>query len=556
MGDSEEIDNQIEVEPKRENEIEKEDKLDIEQSPTENLDFVEEMELLDEPITKLSPKERFLGLGQTFSSLSKEYASKIWHERKRLRLKRRGELKDLQESLPQEKKAKFKPRRQDFSLELLCGNNLFDNIIIESSAVLKEVESALYLASKSSRFVRQKKLKYKMVNSSNEMVLSIRRMKSPKYLAKVVSDTKIVFYRKDLAKTNQQSDSNPITSSDIDIVEKKEESEEHEKANDKMALDEKDEDSISPRTLTSILKKGKSSFNSKGLDFFGKTKSQKSTPQRKFKVSKVTWGPVPSKAKKPPKKVKTKSPDAEQKRANKENSETNTEEAKVPKKRGRKPKPKPSLNPSDKISKEVVGTEKKKRGRKPKIKVPQEISTNEQEIVQNTETKNSEPIQSAPDQNLNEVDSSKAKAIKRSRKGRPRKLTEEDVAKCQQLDIQLIEDDRSSDQTLQKIIQSETSKKLGSDFSGSNDDNGLFQKLSLKSDLNFGKSDNIFDFDDDDDKNDTTFVSHTSIRDYNLQSIVKKSKPNSTVNDISPPKKRKIKRCQFSGESGDEQQVP
>jgi len=157
--DSEEIDNQIEVEPKRENEIEKEDKLDIEQSPTENLDFVEEMELLDEPITKLSPKERFLGLGQTFSSLSKEYASKIWHERKRLRLKRRGELKDLQESLPQEKKAKFKPRRQDFSLELLCGNNLFDNIIIESSAVLKEVESALYLASKSSRFCQTKETK-------------------------------------------------------------------------------------------------------------------------------------------------------------------------------------------------------------------------------------------------------------------------------------------------------------------------------------------------------------------------------------------------------------
>merc|ERR1711915_165956 len=30
----------------------------------------------------------------------------------------------------------------------------------------------------------------------------------------------------------------------------------------------------------------------------------------------------------------------------------------------------------------------------------------------------------------------------------------------------------------------------------------------------------------------------------------------STVSDISPPKKRKIKRCQFSGESGDEQQVP
>ena len=42
-----------------------------------------------------------------------------------------------------EKRPKFKPRRQDFTLELLCGNNLFDNIIIESGAVLKEVESVI-----------------------------------------------------------------------------------------------------------------------------------------------------------------------------------------------------------------------------------------------------------------------------------------------------------------------------------------------------------------------------------------------------------------------------
>ena len=36
-------------------------------------------------------------------------------------------------------------------------------------------------------------------------------------------------------------------------------------------------------------------------------------------------------------------------------------------------------------------------------------------------------------------------------------MTEQDVAKCQQLDIQLIKDEKSSDKTLEKIIQSESS---------------------------------------------------------------------------------------------------
>ena len=60
---SKEKGNQSEIEPKKEKEIEKHDKLDIQQSPAENLYFGEEMKLPDKPITKLSLKERFLGLG-------------------------------------------------------------------------------------------------------------------------------------------------------------------------------------------------------------------------------------------------------------------------------------------------------------------------------------------------------------------------------------------------------------------------------------------------------------------------------------------------------------
>merc|ERR1711892_1556359 len=119
----------------------------------------------------------------------------------------------------------------------------------------------------------------------------------------------------------------------------------------------------------------------------------------------------------------------------------------------------------------------------------------------------------------------------------------------------LIEDDKSSDQTLQKIIQSESSKKWNSDVQGANDDKSSLNLLSLTSDLKDSKKDNIFDFDDDDDNDETTIVSHTSIRDYNLQSVVRKSKQTGAPHDGTPSKKRKIKRCQISG-SGDEQQVP
>ena len=233
-------------------------------------------------------------------------------------------------------------------------------------------------------------------------------------------------------------------------------------------------------------------------------------------------------------------------------------EAKVPKKRGRKPKVKAEMTTPPVVveeeKKEVSEKEKPKRGRKPKIKPP--VQTQDKVEEQTTEVKNNAQIQSPP-QSKGTGAEPQSTGLKRSRKGRPRKLTEQDVAKCQQLDIQLIEDDKSSDQTLQKIIQSESSKKFGSDFQGLNDKDTL-KKLAFKSDLKDGKSDNIFDFDDDDDdeKKESTFVSHTSIRDFNLQSVVTQPKHAGGVLESTPAKKRKVKRCQISGGSGDEQQVP
>ena len=238
----------VESIPVDEGSINNEDPID---DNLENLDFVDEKELLDEPITK---------------------PSSIWHERKRLRLKRSGELRDLKEALPMEKRLKFKPCRQDFTLELLCGNNLFDNIIIESGAVLKEVESVIYLASKSPKIVKQRKVQFMLNKSSKEFGFTLKRIKVPKYMAKTVADDKLLLKRivSENLKEQQKFETDASCNPDIDLslLEKKN----NEISDTSINSECTESDVISPRTLTSILKKGKSPYGEKSVNFFGKLK--------------------------------------------------------------------------------------------------------------------------------------------------------------------------------------------------------------------------------------------------------------------------------------------
>merc|ERR1712106_1112319 len=152
---------------------------------------------------------------------------------------------------------------------------------------------------------------------------------------------------------------------------------------------------ISPRTLTSILKKGRSQYELKASEFRGNAKNKKIVPQRKFKVSKVTWGPVPTKEKKSlSKKLKLKDDikaeiHSERKGlANKENSSKEENpiatEVEVPKKRGRKPKVKvenmaTSVVVGEGTENEDIVKEKPKRGRKPKIKPPVQVQDKDSE---------------------------------------------------------------------------------------------------------------------------------------------------------------------------------
>merc|ERR1712037_718165 len=110
----------------------------------------------DLPLEVRSKGERFHAIRRNLPKVAGAFASKIWHERKRLRLKRSKELSLLREQQPEEKRSSFKPVRQEFSLELLCGNNQFDNILIEAGQILKEIQLQASLVKENTLFMSPK----------------------------------------------------------------------------------------------------------------------------------------------------------------------------------------------------------------------------------------------------------------------------------------------------------------------------------------------------------------------------------------------------------------
>jgi hypothetical protein len=161
---------------------------------------------------------------------------------------------------------------------------------------------------------------------------------------------------------------------------------------------------------------------------------------------------------------------------------------------------------------------KAKRVRKPKKLL-------EQLALQASERKEGESVGDASQPRPSPEDQAQ-KNVKRSRKGRPRKLTEEDLAKRQKLDIQVIKDEKTSTELSAEKI----SESIEDDLPCKNKDL---------------KKEDIFDFDDDDDeiKNKTLYPSEPE-------------SSSKCTDDFIPSKKKKIKRCEFIDGSGDEHQVP
>merc|ERR1719367_2737176 len=143
----------------------------------------------DLPLEVRSKGERFHAIRRNLPKVAGAFASKIWHERKRLRLKRSKELSLLREQQPEEKRSSFKPVRQEFSLELLCGNNQFDNILIEAGQILKEIQLQASLVKENSLFMSRKHQFSSSPSDGLKLVIKRTTTESPHGIFNLIQST-------------------------------------------------------------------------------------------------------------------------------------------------------------------------------------------------------------------------------------------------------------------------------------------------------------------------------------------------------------------------------
>ena len=232
---------------------------------------------------ELPSQEQFIRRGQSFIETSKMFATAIFHERKRLRIKKRKELTALKEKAPLEKKAKFRAKRHEFSLALLCSTNLYNNIFIEAEKTLQNMREVQFLVRNCSNLVPHSKKTFSITKSS-DLKVNLKRQRPIKFRSKL-RDGKLI-----LTKAIPVGKASKVSSEKAQLPGKFE-----------TTLEE-------PTSIASVFSPS---------DFKGKGKARKIASPKKFKVNKVTWGQVPQPV----------------------------EEPKVPKKRGRKPKVKDTEDP-------------------------------------------------------------------------------------------------------------------------------------------------------------------------------------------------------------------
>ena len=233
----------------------------------------------------LSREERFENLGERIISCSKSFATAIWHERKRLRLRKRKELTAILEKVVPEKRAKYRPKRHDYSLALLCSTNLYNNILLESKRTLQELKDVHFLVTHCSKLVSQKTSLFTGNLSKRGLKLTLKRLQHHKFSSRAGENLKLIL-----------SKEKPVVPEEPLEIEEEE--------------DENSNEELLPQVITSA---------------DDSAKQKKSPPAKKLKVSKAeeqSGAPQVS----PKKRGRKPKPKAE------------GEEKKVPKKRGRKPK--------------------------------------------------------------------------------------------------------------------------------------------------------------------------------------------------------------------------
>merc|ERR1711994_557779 len=158
---------------------------------------------------------------------------------------------------------------------------------------------------------------------------------------------------------------------------------------------------------------------------------------------------------------------------------------------------------------------KGKRGRKPKV-------TPSIELKEENESSSCDKAD----------DTDNITKAKRPRKGRPKKLTNEDVVKRQQLDIQVVKEEKPNDRINIRQLDNCDAQN-----------NHPLSVVPPENVLESGKNkDNIFDFDEEDNKSSMEGSSSTSYKDMNPESGTLESKKSDESVPIKQKKNERKKR--------------
>ena len=134
-----------------------------------------------EPHEKMSRVDRFILLGKAFSKTLPRFRSQIWHQRKKLRKRKSSEYRALLSNVSKEKQRTYKPKRYDYSLDILCRNNLYDNLVFNSNQMM-ETHADL-----TQRFMRRKPFdpvvgrKYAVSQKSCDLKIVLEKKKRPEF---------------------------------------------------------------------------------------------------------------------------------------------------------------------------------------------------------------------------------------------------------------------------------------------------------------------------------------------------------------------------------------
>ena len=134
-----------------------------------------EAECEDPVPRKTSRVSKFIRLTKEMNKLIPSFASKLWHHRKRLRQKKAAEFRNLRDKQPSEKQHKFKPKRYDYSINILCRNNLYDNALVTANLLLKNHEDIYEKFLIKRPFFPPRYRKYKVEKGSNDTTLKLKK---------------------------------------------------------------------------------------------------------------------------------------------------------------------------------------------------------------------------------------------------------------------------------------------------------------------------------------------------------------------------------------------